>query len=101
MSPGEIVADWPHLTLADVHAALTYYHDHRDEIDRDLAEGDRLFEELKARQPSILEEARRRKADAADDPVPGAPSVGSASPRHSSMGALPCDDPAGWTAALA
>ena len=70
MSPEEIVDGWPHLTLADVQAALTYYRDHRDEIDRDLAEGERLFEELKARQPSILEKAKQRKADAQDDQVP-------------------------------
>jgi uncharacterized protein (DUF433 family) len=70
MRPEQIVSEWPHLTLADVYAALTYYHDHRDEIDRDLDEGERLFEELKARQPSILEEAKQRKADAPDDRVP-------------------------------
>jgi uncharacterized protein (DUF433 family) len=70
MRPEQIVSQWPHLTLADVYAALTYYHDHRDEIDRDLDEGERLFEELKARQPSLLEKARQRKADAPDDRVP-------------------------------
>jgi len=26
MTPGEIVADYPTLTLSDVHAALAYYH---------------------------------------------------------------------------
>jgi uncharacterized protein (DUF433 family) len=70
MSPAEIVSRWPHLTLADISAALAYYHDHRAEIDADLAEGERLFEELKAKQPSILEKIRQRKADAPDDPVP-------------------------------
>lgn len=69
MSPEEIVSEWPHLTLADVHAALTFYHDHRDEIDRDLAEGEKRFEELKARQPSIVEKAKQRKADAPDDQI--------------------------------
>ncbi len=49
MRADEIVSNWPHLKLADVYAALTYYHDHRDEIDRDLAEGEKLFEELKAK----------------------------------------------------
>jgi uncharacterized protein (DUF433 family) len=29
MTPTEIVSKWPHLTLADIHAALAYYHDHR------------------------------------------------------------------------
>jgi uncharacterized protein (DUF433 family) len=70
MTPAEIVRRWPHLTLADVHAALAYYYDHREEIEADLADGDRLFEELKASQPSILEKIRLRMADAADDSLP-------------------------------
>jgi hypothetical protein len=32
-SPEEIVALYPQLSVADVHAALAYYLDHRDEID--------------------------------------------------------------------
>jgi uncharacterized protein (DUF433 family) len=70
MGAEEIVSKWPHLTLADVYAALAYYHDHRDEIDRDLAEGERLFEELKERQPSILERTSQPKADAPHEQVP-------------------------------
>jgi uncharacterized protein (DUF433 family) len=70
LTPAEIVSTWPHLTLADVHAALAYYHDHREEIEADLAEGERLYEELKAKQPSILEKIRLRQADAQDDPLP-------------------------------
>lgn len=31
-TPAEIVASLPQLTLAQVHAALSYYFDHRDEI---------------------------------------------------------------------
>ncbi|HZW29348.1 MAG TPA: DUF433 domain-containing protein [Isosphaeraceae bacterium] len=69
MSPAEIVSRWPHLTLADVSAALAYYHDHHAEIDADLAEGERLFEELKAKQPSILDKIRQGKADVPDDQV--------------------------------
>jgi hypothetical protein len=30
--------DYPHLTLAQVHAALAYYHVNRDEIETDIAE---------------------------------------------------------------
>ncbi len=70
MSSAEIVERWPHLTLDDIGAALSYYRAHREEIDADLAEGDRRFEELKATQPSLLDEARRRTADATDDQVP-------------------------------
>jgi hypothetical protein len=55
MTPAEIVSTGPHLRLADIHAALACYHDHRTEIEADLAEGERLYAELKTKQPSILE----------------------------------------------
>lgn len=32
----EVVDLFPGITLADVHAALAYYFDHRDEIDADF-----------------------------------------------------------------
>ena len=32
MTPDEIAAGYPHLTLAQVHAALAHYFDHREEI---------------------------------------------------------------------
>ncbi len=34
--PEEILIHLPHLTLAQVFNALSYYQDHRDEIDQDL-----------------------------------------------------------------
>src|SRR5262245_15856699 len=70
MSPAEIVASYPTITLAQVHAALAYFYDHRAEIEAEMAEEDQMFEELEAKQPSILEETRARKANAADDPIP-------------------------------
>lgn len=36
-STEEILRQYPHLTAAEVHAALGYYFDHRDEIDAELA----------------------------------------------------------------
>jgi uncharacterized protein (DUF433 family) len=57
MSPAEIVATHPTITLAQVHAALAYYYDHQDEIRAAIAEEDRFVEELKARSgPSLLQE---------------------------------------------
>ncbi len=44
LSPEEIVADIPHLNLAQVYAALTYYHANREEIDGDLAAEDAAAE---------------------------------------------------------
>ena len=34
MTPEEMVEAWPYLTLAYVHDALSFYHDHRRMIDR-------------------------------------------------------------------
>jgi len=37
-SPEEIALEYPHLTLAQLHAALTYYHANREEIEADIAQ---------------------------------------------------------------
>ena len=37
LAPEEIAAKIEHLTLAQIHAALAYYHANRDEIDSDIA----------------------------------------------------------------
>jgi uncharacterized protein (DUF433 family) len=34
--PEEIAEKLPHLTLAQIYDALSYYYDHREEIDRDI-----------------------------------------------------------------
>jgi Protein of unknown function (DUF433) len=70
MSPSQIVEDLPSITLAQVHAALAYYYDHRDEIEVEIAEEGREYEALKAKQPSILEKIRQRTANAENDPLP-------------------------------
>jgi uncharacterized protein (DUF433 family) len=70
LSPAEIVEQHPTITLAQVHAALAYFYDHRAEIEAEIAEEELLFDELKAKQPSLLDKIRQRKADAADDPIP-------------------------------
>lgn len=48
LTPEELVVRFPHLSLAQVHDALAYYYDNREEIDRDLAEN---AEETVRRQP--------------------------------------------------
>jgi uncharacterized protein (DUF433 family) len=47
-TPDEVVAAFPHITLADVHAALAYYWDNKDEIDQQMKEADEFVEQLKA-----------------------------------------------------
>ena len=57
-SPDEIALDHD-VTLADVHAALAYYFDHRDEIERHVAE-DRAFADVLRQQiPSKLTDRLR------------------------------------------
>ena len=38
MTPEEIAEAWPYMTLAYIHDALSYYHDHRPMIDRAIRE---------------------------------------------------------------
>src|SRR5438034_572147 len=50
-SADEIAAEHD-LTLADVHAGLAYYFDHRAEIDQSIAEGEEFVEALRQRTSS-------------------------------------------------
>lgn len=56
-SPNEIVADFPQLSLADVHAALVYYFDHLDEIQRQMHEARQYAAKMQASIPSKLPRA--------------------------------------------
>ena len=49
-SPEEIVTDFGQLTLADVYAALAYYHDHRETIDQQIRDTETFAESMKSRQ---------------------------------------------------
>jgi uncharacterized protein (DUF433 family) len=54
MTPDEIVEAHPHLSLADVHAALAYYYDHQDAIREEWRETRALIAELRPKYPSRL-----------------------------------------------
>jgi uncharacterized protein (DUF433 family) len=62
-SPEEIVRQYSYLTLAEVHAALTYYYDHQSEIDLELdaewAQSERL--RLTAPESPLLKRLRALK----------------------------------------
>lgn len=64
-SADEIVSNFPQLTLADVHAALSYYFDHRDEIQQQMKADDAFVEAMEQKYPSKLEEKLRAR-NAAD-----------------------------------
>src|SRR4051812_46362911 len=53
MSPEQIVSEYVGLTLADVHAALAYYHDHKEEIRSYLREEEERASELETKLTSL------------------------------------------------
>jgi uncharacterized protein (DUF433 family) len=61
LSPEELCYQLPHLSLGQIHSALAYYWDHREEVDRDLEQrcelGERLRRELG--QPPLVERLRQ------------------------------------------
>ena len=50
-SPEEMHEQYPHLSLAQIHAALSYYYEHQAEVDADIERRDREVEALRAQQP--------------------------------------------------
>jgi uncharacterized protein (DUF433 family) len=54
MSPVEICEAYEGLTLSEVHAALAYYFDHREEIQASIRAGEQLVEEFKRRHPESV-----------------------------------------------
>ena len=44
--PEGIAANYPHISLAQVHAALAYYHANKEEIDADIEAEERAAEAL-------------------------------------------------------
>ena len=69
LSPDEIVSQYPQIALADVYAALAYYHDHREEIRQEIERDRDLVRDMKKSLPSKLLD-RLAGDDAAEDPVP-------------------------------
>jgi uncharacterized protein (DUF433 family) len=66
-SADEIVQALPHLTLGQVHAALSYYFDHRDEIMQEMREDDEYVRRSRAANgPGPLQrrlDAKLKKSD--------------------------------------
>jgi uncharacterized protein (DUF433 family) len=54
LTPEEIVENFGHLSLAQVHAALTYYHANKAEVDADL--------EAERQEADALEEQYTRRS---------------------------------------
>lgn len=64
MTPEEMVEAWPYLSLAQIHDALSYYHDHRRMIDRTIRDNREAVVMRRSRGPrtaTARQLARRRR----------------------------------------
>lgn len=69
-SVDEIASDYG-LTLADVHASLAYYFDHRADIDKDMADGQAFAESLRhALQAQAQAECRAKLSSISTNTFP-------------------------------
>jgi uncharacterized protein (DUF433 family) len=69
--PEEIAAAFPQLTLADVHAALAYYLDHRSEIEEQMVDSKRRVADLEAAQgPTRFTRLRDAMMGSTDASIP-------------------------------
>jgi len=53
-TPDQIVDQYPHLRLEQVHDALSYYYENQTEIDAEILDDERFVEEMKKKYPSKL-----------------------------------------------
>jgi uncharacterized protein (DUF433 family) len=54
LSPDEIMAQFPQITLTDIYAALAYYHDHREEIRKSMRQEEEYAAVIRAKTPLKL-----------------------------------------------
>jgi len=57
----DICREYPYLSMAQVHAALTYYYDHQTEMDQEIERRERLAAEIQANRadPALQEKIRQ------------------------------------------
>ena len=61
MTADEIVNQYPTISHADVYAALAYYWDHRDQIERAISDGNAFVEEFRRTNAGPLEDKLKRR----------------------------------------
>ena len=54
MSADEIINEYPHLKLEQIHDSLFYYYEHKDAIDKKFSQDQTLLNKLKEQFPSKL-----------------------------------------------
>jgi len=62
LTPEQMNEQHPHLTMAQIHAGLSYYFEHKGEMDQLIEEDRRYIEEMRAKAaPSPFAERMRRE----------------------------------------
>ena len=69
MSAAEIASRFEQISMADVYAALAYFWDHRDEMQRQMREEAAFVEQMKLKHPSLLRD-KLAGTNAQNNPVP-------------------------------
>lgn len=57
----QVRENYPQLSMAQIHAAFGYYHEHQDECDRMIAESEHFIEEMRAKTENPELQARLRQ----------------------------------------
>jgi uncharacterized protein (DUF433 family) len=72
LQPEQVQRQYPNLTLAQIHCALAYYFDHRDEIDEFVGRGQQQAEALRPllEDPEAVARLRAIKRTIADADEP-------------------------------
>lgn len=60
-TPEEMALEFPHLTLAQIYAALAYYHDHADELDAQMERDRSEITSLRKTAPETPGRTRLRR----------------------------------------
>ena len=60
LTPDEILELYPDITLADIYASLAYYWDHRDEIERIIADERAFVDDIRRTHVGPLQEKLKR-----------------------------------------
>src|SRR5437763_1921348 len=72
LSPDEVQAELPHLSLSQVYAALAYYYDHQEELNTEIARRDQWVDEMRLQaenQPTRQEMLARNSGPSADSAI--------------------------------
>ena len=63
MSPDEILLHYPSLNLSDIHAALAYYYDHREEIRKQIEDDECFALEMEKNTVSLVQQKLRNRRE--------------------------------------